>query len=134
MFALRVLVEVRLNAVVGSDRHGALDHHDRIAREGLRELLGHRHHEAQVGRAVVSLRRTHGDEHHLHVGHALGHVCGKHQAMFARVASHQIVEARLVDGDLVFTQLVDLARVAVYADHAVSELRETCASDEADVP
>jgi hypothetical protein len=50
------------------------------------------------------------------------------------VAGDEVVEARLVDGDLAPVEPLDLARVDVSAHHVVAEIREARAGDEADIP
>ena len=77
---------------------------------------------AEVGAAVVPLRRPDGDEDDLGLGDPLGQVGRERQPAVAEVAVDQLGQARLVDRHLALLEPLDLGGDLVDADHVVAAL------------
>ena len=117
----------------GSHRNrGFVDDHA-VARKPPADVARHREHVLQVGRAVFERWRAHGDEEHIALGHRLAQIGGETQPPLAVIADHDLVEPRLVDGQLPGFQPLDLGRIDIDAPHLVAHLGKTRPSHEADV-
>ncbi len=125
------IIEPMTNSASCADRDGAL-HRDDDAVLDLRQLVDHGPDGRQVGIAGVGGRRTDGDVDDVGALDRLRHVRGERQSL--AVTLEELLESGLVDGDDACLQRVDLRLDDVTDDDVVSELREACAGDEADVP
>ena len=88
----------------------------------------------QVGRPVLTLGRSDGDEDEIRGAHRGVQVRGERQALFVVVAADDFLEPRLVDRHPAGLEHVDFRVILVDADDGVSVLREARAQDKPHVP
>ena len=116
-----------------ADRYGALRDDDRVVGDGAGKVARDRQHMRQIRGAILSGRRTDGDEDHLGAldrGGQLGH---ESESLLCPVAGHELSEAGLVNRQPPLIQGLDLRGVAVDADDVVAVLREAGPHDESDI-
>src|SRR5207247_10331614 len=87
----------------------------------------------QIGGAVFSGRRAHGDALHGSETDCLVEVGGEMQPPGRAVALDHLEQARLVDRDSARLERADLRCVDIEAKHLVSDFRDTSAGNKADV-
>ena len=116
-----------------SDRHRRLVDDDRPGPQDGADLGGRGLDVAQVGAAVVTLRRGHAQEHDLGVAYGVRRTDDEPQPPVVDALGDQLVQAMLDDGDLAGRQPLDLVRVDVAADDVVAEVGEACPGGQPDV-
>ncbi len=114
-------------------RHGGLVDDDRLARQQRADLSGRGVDVGEVGGAVGALRRGHAQVGELAVRDRLGRPHHEPEASVLQALAHEVVEARLEDGDLAPLQPGHLLLVDVGADHVVADVGEARPGGEADV-
>ena len=118
---------------VRAHRDGALEHHDLRLVHGPGDSPSHREHMAHVGRAVLVLRRTHGDEQDFRADHGVVEVGSEGEPLFGDVPGNELREPRLVDGNLAALEAGDLVLVDIDGDDVVAVLGEARAEHQAHV-
>ena len=118
----------------GADGDRGLRHHDRVAPELRSDRLRRLVHVAQIRVAVPAPGRSaHRDEHELRRSHLRTWPLFEPQPSLRGVAPDDILEPRLVDGDLPAPQSLYPVPVDVHARHVRPELGEARAGNEPDV-
>ena len=97
------------------------------------DLGGRRLDVAEIGRAVVALRRRHAQEHDVGAGRRGGGAEHELEPAGGPGGRDDLGQPLLDDGDLTPVEQVDLVGVDVGADHVVTELRQTGTRRETDV-
>ena len=113
--------------------YGGFRDDDAIAVQVRPDGACHRENVAQVGGAVLSGWRTHGDELEQAVVNPPHRIRGELDAPGFRVALDERVQSRLVDGDLTALQALDLGGVHVHADHVITGICQTRAGHQTHV-
>ena len=123
----------RFHLVAGANRYGGFVHHHLVIIHVLADGLGHGQHILQVGRAVFIRRRAHGDELQGAVLDGFFSIGGKGKAArFDRVLD-DVIQARLIDGDLAVLQFFNLALVDIHAQHVVPHVRQAGTRHQANI-
>ena len=122
-----------LNLRVRADGDGALVDDDEVVGRVLGQLLSDGEDRAQVCLSVVRGRGPDGDEGQVDIANGGREVGREGQAPCARVLLDHLFEARLVDRNLVALKALDLRRVFVDANHALTGRGKACAGDQANV-
>ena len=130
---LPAALELCLHPLRGAHRNGALVDDDRVPLGGRGDVVGDAHDRAQVGIAIVALRRSHGDERHLGAAHRGSQIAREEESLGLDVAGEELLETGLVDGSLPGAQRGDLRLVHVDAGDRMPGLGEAGTGDEADV-
>ncbi len=92
-----------------------------------------REHMAHVGRAVLVLRRTHGDEQDFRADDGVVEVGREGEPLFGDVPGDQLREPRLVDRNLAALEAGDLVLVDIDGDDVVPVLGKARAEHQAHV-
>ena len=117
----------------GSDRHGGLVDHHRLAREERPDLARGLLDVGEVGRAVRALGRGHAEVGELAVGDGVRGAEHELEPTVLQPFPHEVVEPGLEDRDLPPLEALHLAGVHVGADHVVADVREAGAGGESHV-
>ena len=118
----------------GADGHGRLVDDDALVGQVRPDLASSVLDVAEIGAAVVALRRRHAQEHHVGIGHGVGRAEHERQTTAPDALLDQPFEAVLDDGHLTPLQQLDLGGVDVGADDVVAQVSETSAGRQSDVP
>ena len=119
--------------VARANRYGGFVHHHLVIIHVLADGLGHGQHVLQVGRAVFVRRCAHGDELQGAVLDGFLGIGGKGQAAGFNRMLHDVIQARLVNGDLAVLQLFDFALVDIHAQHVVPHVRQAGTRHQANI-
>ena len=130
----RVLGDFRADPFRGPDRNGALGDDQLGAIHVLADGARHVQHVLQVRRAVLSRRRSHGNENDIRALDRAAEVGRELQAAVALVPHDERLEPGLVDRQPVLAQAVDLGLVDVDAQDIIARFGEARPCHETDVP
>ena len=119
--------------LAGLDRDGAFIDDDLVFLDVRGDLARDALDEAEVDAAIRLRRRGHGDEDDLRGFNRVADGRSESQAAGGDVLFNEVLEARLVDGDVPGLQQVDLLFIIIDADHFVTHFSETGARDQSDV-
>src|SRR5262249_36589722 len=116
-----------------ADGHRALVDNDLVAVHGTRDLLRHVRHVAKVGRAVLTLWRSHRDEDDLGGPHSLRELGCEREALPLHIALHEFFQARLVDGHPSATERPHLGLDLVHTNDVIAGFGQAGADDQSNV-
>ncbi len=119
--------------IAGANRHsGLVDDDDRLV-DALGDVGRGGLDVGQIRLPAAARGRADGDEDELYILHRLVIRGGKIQPAGLVVAPHNLLQARLVDGQDALLQIIGLLLVAVQADDAVAQVGQTGTGDQAHV-
>jgi hypothetical protein len=123
-----------LHLIAGADRHGGLGDDDGEAGQGRSNLARGRVHVREVCMTIAAARRrADRDEYRVRLDHRVLEVRGEGQPAFARVGRDHVVEARLINRNLVAAQRRDLGGIAIDAGDVMTKVCKARARDQPDV-
>ena len=117
-----------------SDRHRALVDDYGVLVYRAADLRGDGQDVLQVGRSVLALGRSDGDEDKIRGAHRGVQLGGERQALLVVVAADDFLEARLVDRHPARFEHVDFRGILVDADDRVAVFRKARTQDKPHVP
>jgi hypothetical protein len=130
---LELRLDRRPHLVGGADGYGALVDDDLEVDHVRPDVARRGEHMLQVGRAVLVRRRAHADEQQRAMTDGGRNVGRELQATDVGVATHQRVQAGLVDRDPSFVEDLDLVGVDVDANDVIAHFCKAGAGDETNV-
>ncbi|MCY1371734.1 hypothetical protein D9M69_588910 [compost metagenome] len=118
----------------GSHWHCRLVHHQARAPKAGAQLVDHRQHVGQVGRAIFAAGGAHGDEDDVRLDHALFDTCHETQLAAGQVGLEHGLQARLIEGGLAAGQTRQAKGVALHATDLVAHLGKAGCRYQAHIP
>ena len=123
----------RSHRVCRAHGHCALVHHHLVVIHVAADITRGAQHILQVGGAILTRRRTYRNElNGAKVGGAFN-ICGEVQASCLDIATHHVLQPRLVDRNLTTQQLFNFAGVGVKANHIVTYFGQTGSCNQAHI-
>ena len=132
MLGVSLLQHAR-NHVSGKRRHRGFVDHDERSVHGVRDRARRRLDVGEVRLAALAFRRADGDDRVLGARHCVEIRGRERQTSRSCVAFDQLVQAGLVEGDVVPLELRDLLLVDVDHRHLVAQIGQACCCRQPDV-
>ncbi|MNB98174.1 hypothetical protein D3C75_454190 [compost metagenome] len=129
----QAFVDVCTQGIAGADRDGGFLHQDRRLLAMTGHGVAHRHHVAQVRRAVVPGRGANGDEQHLSVLDGEFFVAGELQSPGVKAFAYQAGQPGFEYTHVALLEQFDFIFVNVHADHVVADFRQYRCLHQADI-